>query len=640
MGRERKRRSAETDSQHSAVTTLQIEPSSICEAFQRLNELRQKGTLVDIKFHVQGEVFGVHKCVMAAFSEPMTAMFDNGMKESHLNEITLDDTDPRAFSLLLDYMYGQPIRIRSNDIVNVIGVAAKWGLPSLRDACSSRLTNSIDSISCCDVLCVADAFGCEVLRERAMSYVFCNFAEVSCSSRFLDLPLDTVKEIISSERLWRYDESLIFDAAARWVQGQDNWSDVVGEVVGQVRLALVPPAQLVQVVKAHPIMQHTAAQALYNQATENLALVLGKQKSLDEFARRCLGARMVSTLCGNKPSNAREDSLGNVNSTNTASSSSSSYANGNNGTGNGTGNNSNTGASSTADGIVYSLAFCDAANVVVAGFESGLIRAWSVQSWECVGTVRQHRKAVGTIAYLGNNLIVSGSHDCSMCVWDISTWECERTISGHHSQGVWALAVVNQNTAANQSMGEDSTVFDAPKLISGSYDTTIKVWDTTTWECERTIFAHEDEIETLKVHHNMLFSAADDKTIKVWNMQTWECEQVLMGHADAVMALVVVADSNALVSSSQDGTIRVWNMDTWSCEHVIQPQATARTLALINRKLISGGVDGAISMWSTDTWQRERLITQGQDEVETLLVVNGFLVSGSGAGAIRGWELL
>jgi WD40 repeat protein len=55
------------------------------------------------------------------------------------------------------------------------------------------------------------------------------------------------------------------------------------------------------------------------------------------------------------------------------------------------------------------------------------------------------------------------------------------------------------------------------KLISGSNDSTIKVWRTDTWACERTIEDPADEDLTgLVVLGDKLFAGSTCSSIKVW----------------------------------------------------------------------------------------------------------------------------
>jgi WD40 repeat protein len=55
------------------------------------------------------------------------------------------------------------------------------------------------------------------------------------------------------------------------------------------------------------------------------------------------------------------------------------------------------------------------------------------------------------------------------------------------------------------------------KLASGSCDSTIKIWDVATGQCERTLQDHNSCMGALAAcAGGKLASGSDDKTIKVW----------------------------------------------------------------------------------------------------------------------------
>lgn len=58
-------------------------------------------------------------------------------------------------------------------------------------------------------------------------------------------------------------------------------------------------------------------------------------------------------------------------------------------------------------------------------------------------------------------------------------------------------------------------------IVSGSKDTTIKVWSTTSLECLGTLEGHSDAVRALAVGDGWMVSGSFDKTIKVWDTTTW-----------------------------------------------------------------------------------------------------------------------
>jgi WD40 repeat protein len=101
-----------------------------------------------------------------------------------------------------------------------------------------------------------------------------------------------------------------------------------------------------------------------------------------------------------------------------------------------------------------------------------------VETGECLGTFQGHRGAVVTAKFSPDDRsIVSGGFDSTLKVWEVETGQCLKTLVGH-SGLIYSLDV-----AKSQLSGMDS-----PKLLafSGSIDETIKVWDLETNECLET----------------------------------------------------------------------------------------------------------------------------------------------------------
>jgi F-box/WD-40 domain protein 7 len=68
-------------------------------------------------------------------------------------------------------------------------------------------------------------------------------------------------------------------------------------------------------------------------------------------------------------------------------------------------------------------------------------------------------------------------------------------------------------------------------------------------------------VRTLVHANNMLFSGSYDKTVRVWDTQTLECRATLTGHSGAVRALV--SSARYVFSGSDDTTIKVRGRGSW-----------------------------------------------------------------------------
>ena len=143
-----------------------------------------------------------------------------------------------------------------------------------------------------------------------------------------------------------------------------------------------------------------------------------------------------------------------------------------------------------------------------------------------------------------DHILATGSYDSTIKIWDIETGEEIRTLR-EHTSGIRCLQ------------------FDDTKLISGSIDTTIKVWNWRTGACLSTYHGHSNGVIGLHFEGTVLASGSMDKTIKVWNFED-KSKFTLRGHTDFVNAVKVDAASRTLLSASDDCTVRLWDLDSRS----------------------------------------------------------------------------
>ena len=54
-------------------------------------------------------------------------------------------------------------------------------------------------------------------------------------------------------------------------------------------------------------------------------------------------------------------------------------------------------------------------------------------------------------------------------------------------------------------------------------------------------------------------SGSWDQTVRIWDAVTGECEQTLQGHSDWVSSASFSPDGTKVVSGSEDQTVRIWD---------------------------------------------------------------------------------
>jgi len=161
-------------------------------------------------------------------------------------------------------------------------------------------------------------------------------------------------------------------------------------------------------------------------------------------------------------------------------------------------------------------------------------------------TLGRHTSIVWCVAVTHDSrFAISGSEDTTLKVWDLETGAEVRTLEGH-SETVRCVAVT----------------FDSRYAISGSNDDTPKVWNLDTGEEMKTLEGHTKSVTSVTVTPDSRFaiSGSLDKTLKVWDLETEDCIGTLEGHTDFVSEVAMTPDGQLAISGSADSTVRVWDL--------------------------------------------------------------------------------
>nr|XP_006813605.1 PREDICTED: mitochondrial division protein 1-like [Saccoglossus kowalevskii] len=201
-----------------------------------------------------------------------------------------------------------------------------------------------------------------------------------------------------------------------------------------------------------------------------------------------------------------------------------------------------------------------------------------------VRKLQGHMDAVHCLAF-DNRRIISGSLDRTIRVWDIRSGRSIRKMYGHKG-GVLCIQ------------------FDTERIISGSWDMTIMVWDIIKFNRLAVLTGHKGSVSDIKFNSKILVSASHDTTVRVWSLENYSCTNVLEGHTDAVTCISF--DGTIVVSGSTDRTIRVTNVFTGECLITLTGHKQPITALEVQGDLVlSGTFNGNVFFWNIETGENE-----------------------------------
>ncbi|KAJ6441365.1 putative AC transposase [Purpureocillium lavendulum] len=159
---------------------------------------------------------------------------------------------------------------------------------------------------------------------------------------------------------------------------------------------------------------------------------------------------------------------------------------------------------------------------------------------------RGHERSVRAVVFSADGKrLVSGSDDRNICLWDLSTGQAQK-MTNFHIGSVCTLAVSS----------------DGNFLVSGSSDGEVR-----RWELHDSLLL----VETLSVPTRIsswtiskdsryLVMAGEDHRIRVWDMGSAEIRRRRSWRAERVSSVAVSPDNRYMASGFLDGTLRVWTL--------------------------------------------------------------------------------
>ena len=205
-----------------------------------------------------------------------------------------------------------------------------------------------------------------------------------------------------------------------------------------------------------------------------------------------------------------------------------------------------------------------------------------------IQTYNGHCNLVSSIQIFDDftNKLITGSHDATIKIWNLESGECHKTLNGHNG---WVTSIL---------LSENS------RLISSSVDKCIKIWDLDSFECKITLNNHEAVCSLcLLSNNNSLASGLIDGTINIWSINDYSNIKSFKAHNDYIPCLKQIVNTNKLISVSFDKSNKIWDLDTFECIKELDGHLDVIWCLefTLDGKMLSGSTDKTIKLWDLDS---------------------------------------
>lgn len=190
--------------------------------------------------------------------------------------------------------------------------------------------------------------------------------------------------------------------------------------------------------------------------------------------------------------------------------------------------------------------------------------------------------------------LLTGSYDKLLILWNVATGEQIATLK-HHTGPVYSAQFSP----------------DGKSLVSCGADQTVKLWNAETGERILTLSEATKGVNAAVFHPqgNELAAGGVDRTIRVyeWNGTTARFKRGAFAHDAAILALAYSPDGSTLFSSSEDRRVKAWDVATLRERHTYELQPDWPLTLAVNHAgthLACGLFNGALPVFDTRSASR------------------------------------
>ncbi|KAL6811852.1 WD40-repeat-containing domain protein [Trichoderma camerunense] len=282
------------------------------------------------------------------------------------------------------------------------------------------------------------------------------------------------------------------------------------------------------------------------------------------------------------------------------------------------------------------LIFCPSKSKVRGHFERQIpswvkLRPSVPANWDSLlQTLEGHSGLVwSAVISTDGQKIVSGSWDKTIRIWDIESGSLLQTLEGHPER-VWSVAI--------------ST--DGQTIVSGSQDAHVRIWDARLGSLLKTLEGHSERVWAVAISSDCrrIVSGSCDKTARVWDLESGSLLHTLEGHQGWVRSVAISRNCRKIVSGSWDKTLRVWDAKSGSLLHILEGHSGRIWSVAISsngQKVCSAGWDETVRVWDAESGLP--LLTleghSGPIEAVTISSDDQKILSGSWDKTVRVWDI-
>ncbi|KAL9061272.1 MAG: hypothetical protein Q9162_000146 [Coniocarpon cinnabarinum] len=285
-------------------------------------------------------------------------------------------------------------------------------------------------------------------------------------------------------------------------------------------------------------------------------------------------------------------------------------------------------------------------NCIITGSDDAHIDIYETRTGRTIKKLQGHEGGVWALEYL-DKMLVSGSTDRSVRIWDMQSGRNLHVFQGHTST-VRCLQILQPTKVDEHADGTPIMMPKQPLIITGSRDSTCRVWklpepgdqpvmqtgppanDNDNPYFQRTLTGHNHSVRAISAHADTLVSGSYDTFVRVWKISTGECVFRLVGHTSKVYSVVLDYDRKRCISGSMDNMVKVWSIESGTCLFNLDGHTSlVGLLDLRDDFLVSAAADATLRVWNPANGQCRNVLVSHENAITCFLHDGQKIISGS-----------
>ncbi|KAG8180907.1 hypothetical protein JTE90_020137 [Oedothorax gibbosus] len=243
---------------------------------------------------------------------------------------------------------------------------------------------------------------------------------------------------------------------------------------------------------------------------------------------------------------------------------------------------------------VMTVSYSPSGNYVACGGMDNMCTVYDVNSRDGSGTAKIRRELMGfegflsCCRFLDDNKLITGSADMKIILWDLEKGVKEYECDGHAGD------------VMSMSLHPDKSAF-----VTGSVDRTIKLWDTRDGDCKQTFWGHESDVNSVCFHSSGFYfgTGSDDKTARLFDIRADQQIGLYQtpSNKSGFTSCGLSTSGRVILCGSDDSAVHSW--DTLKAKHNgcltgHENRVTSLSMPDNGMAMVTGSWDSSVRVWN------------------------------------------